>query len=123
MTSTEQTSLYLFLTFFFFNHFGLFFFTSLKSKHQQQQGKDVPTKFPVKETPLKPQFVPPNTPNSRFIVIIGVLFFFSVSHTSEVSLARGLQSCPAAQGNSQVYLQFPASLLIWAEREGGLGEA
>lgn len=45
-----------------------------------------------------------------------------VSHTSEVSLAQGLQSCPAAKDNSQEhYLQFTGLLVIWAEHKGGLG--
>lgn len=41
-------------------------FTSVKSKCQEQQATDVPTKFPVKEMPPKPQPQPSNTPNSQF---------------------------------------------------------
>lgn len=41
-------------------------FTSVKSKCQEQQGTDIPTKFPVKEMPPKPQPQPSNTPNSQF---------------------------------------------------------
>lgn len=41
-------------------------FTSVKSKCQEQQGTDIPTKFPVKEMPPKPQ--PSNTPNSQFFL-------------------------------------------------------
>lgn len=43
-------------------------FTSVKSKCQEQQGTDIPTKFPVKEMPPKPQPQPSNTPNSQFFL-------------------------------------------------------
>lgn len=57
----------------------------------------------------------PQIPSSFFMLP-------GVSHTSKVSLAQGLQSCPAAKDNSQEhYLQFTGLLVIWAEHEGGLG--
>lgn len=64
----------------------------------------------------KPQFK-----ESQILSSLLFLFFF-VSHTSEVSLAQGEQSCPAAKDNSQNYLQFLGLVVIWAEQEGGLGE-
>lgn len=63
----------------------------------------------------EPQFKESQIPSS-------VLLFFFVSHTSEASLAQGVQSCPAAKDNSQNYLQFLGLVVIWAEQEGGLGE-